>query len=1174
MKLQRFGFLFALLMAFLSAAETPAQTSQGRFSGQVTDASGGVVPNAKVTIENLGTHVKRELQTNSSGEYVASNIDPGFYSLTVEAKGFNKIVRSRVQVEVTNDLKIDFQLKPGEITQTVEVTDEAPLTESTNDVLSGVLSNKAVNELPVQGRDFQNLLTLHPGVQRTPGGGFHSTSSNGNRLDDNNYIIDGADDNDAYWGETVVGDAGVQGTPASLLPLDAITEFTTSENPQADFGAKPGVVVTIGLKSGTDTVHGTAYYFHRNSAFDARNYFNPSPDPFSALLLHQFGASIGGPILKGKWFYFGNYEGVRDKVGNPFAAASPVTVSLATAANPAGDPTRSLVDARNAALADGFTISPLADKLVSEGIFLPNPGGTFDPNSPELIDFDFNNVNRADNLVFKTDYHPNATNTISGRFFYANTNQTEEDTIPVRPEWLSRAIVYTTVLGADWTWTPNSQWQNQAIFGYNTFWEKIAPLDSNVNPGTKWGLDTGVTDPNLQGFPRITPGSLFDYLGGNSSWPLWTTPSRTENFSDTVSHTIGKHSLRFGGNFSHGSVDYFRGSNARGRISFRHLEDFFTGDARSNGELLVGDLKRNVHQNAFAGFFNDDYRITRHLTLNLGLRYDVTLPVKDDRNLIANFVPNEGVVQVGKGIDSPYPTRYNNVSPRFGVAWDVFGNGKTVVRGGGGIIFERPVIRDFINSAGLNFNPSGVNGITPGNGTINSFLRFLSSSDINFTGTGPLFDVAGVGSFCDSEPFDESACDVFGTDPKLRTPYVANWNLNIQQALTPDTLLQVAYVGNRGIKLYSNVDINQPNPTLSAACILGVDGAGPIDAFFNVDYLGCEQAARPFNTNCPVTQTGGLGTGGQCFPSLGFVTILGNKSTSIYHGLQVTLTKRYAHGLYLLAGYTYAHAIDTATDNLAFVPQNSLNYGSERGNGDFDIRHRFTLSATYDIPSIKSPLQLLQGWQVTSILTLEGGEPFTLSDATNDVSATSEFSDRWNISGPTSGIHWTQSSAASSCNTQVQLCFIDPSTFALDPAELHVIGGGDSRCIAAAGNQDAIDQLGNVGCFIEGKTILTPPALGTFGNLGRNTFRGPTLKNLDFSVSKVWKLNEKLKIQVRGEVFNLLNHPNFDVFTLHSDMGDGASLGQVVATPDVGVANPVVGSGGSRHIQLGLKLVW
>src|SRR5579885_2126508 len=344
-------FLLSCIAGVFPLGTSRGQTSQGRISGQVTDSSGASVAKATVTIVNLGTRVQRTLETTATGDYVAPQLEPGTYSITAEAPGFARVVRERVQIEVANDLKIDFQLRPGQLTETVEVKDEAPLTESTNAVLSGVLSNKAINELPLQGRDFQNLLPLHPGVQREPGGGFHSLTSNGLRPDDNNFIIDGATDNDVYYGETVMNDAGISGTPASTLPLDAIQEFNTQEQPQADYGAKPGVVVNIGIKSGTNDLHGTAYYFHRNNAFDARNYFNPAPEPLSALLLHQFGASLGGPIIKDKWFYFANYEGVRNKVGNPYLADSPVTTSLIGRVDPNEfDPVEySIVDAMAAA---------------------------------------------------------------------------------------------------------------------------------------------------------------------------------------------------------------------------------------------------------------------------------------------------------------------------------------------------------------------------------------------------------------------------------------------------------------------------------------------------------------------------------------------------------------------------------------------------------------------------------------------------------------------------------------------------------------------------------------------------------------------------------------------------------------------------------------------------------
>jgi len=1146
MKKYQVCWLLVCCALLVAPYTTFGQSNQGRISGEVTDSSGASIPNASVTIENSATHVKRALATNDDGFYVAPNLEPGLYGITVEAKGFRKVVRKGIQIEVANDLKIDFQLRPGSMNQVIEVNSEAPLTETSNAVLSGVLSNQAINELPLQGRDFQNLLPLHPGVQRDPGGGFHTLTSNGLRPDDNNFIIDGANDNDAYYGETVVNDAGISGTPASTLPLDAIQEFNTQEQPQADFGQKPGVVVNIGIKSGTDQTHGTAYYFHRNAAFDARNFFNPKPQETAALLLHQFGASLGGPILKDKWFYFVDYEGVRDKVGNPYNAYSPVTVSLATPDNPEGDPYSSIVDALNYT-GCGQTPLPAGCSQLSVNLikyFPNNPGYTADPNDPTIINFDFNNVNRSDNLVFKSDYHPNEHHTLSGRFIYANTNQIEEDAVPLRPEWLSQTAPITQVFGLDWTWTPNSKLVNTARFSYNYFYEKIAPVDSNVDP-TTYGLNTGITDPRLFGFPRINPStSYFNYLGGNSSWPLWTTPSRTQNYSDTASYTIGNHTLRFGGVFSDGGVDYLRAGYGRGRVDFHYLPDFLEGNIRS-WELLYGDPARDISQKSWGLFVQDDFRATRHVTLNLGLRYDVTHPIKDSEDRLANYVPDVGIVQVGKGISEPYKTNWADVSPRLGVAWDVFGNGKTVLRSGFGMIFVQPSIRTFMfNGGGLNLNPSGLAGVTPGNGNITSFLvSGADTSYINWTPAGPIFPVndSTLSSCSLNLP-----CNIFGVDQNLKTPYVLNWNLNVQQQLTPNTVLQVAYVANHGVKLYSTIDPNQPDPAISGPCI---DEGN--------DFEACEQSARPLVTNCPVSM-GGLGSGGPCLPYIGFLNYLGNKSTSTYNSLQITLTKRYSRGLYLLAGYTFGHAIDTAgnTSNLGYVPQNSLDYNAEKGSGDYDIRHRFTISATYELPSRKAWGQMLEGWQVTSLATIQTGTPILLYDDDDDLTGTGEGynnagNDRWNISGDPSKLKWSHS---------------DPIPF---------VDASDPACQAVATTQalqDALDYMG--GCYSENGTVIYPNAFYTFGNMGRNIFRGPGFVNWDASVAKTWALTEKLKFQFRTEVFNLLNHPNFAAGSIGGELGDPSSLGLASATPDVQAANPVIGSGGSRHIQFGLKFIW
>jgi hypothetical protein len=1145
------------IFAFASLVSL-AQTYQGRILGSVTDPTGAVVFGAKVTIRNLATGVERALSTNQAGEYVAADLDPGTYAVSVEAAGFRTAEANSVLLQVSRDVRVNLILQPGSVDQKVEVNATDTLVDTVDSTLNGVLENKAINELPLQGRDFQNLLPLHPGVQRTPGGGFQSITSNGNRPDENNFFIDGAVDNDVYYGESVLNEAGIAGTPASFLPLDAIQEFNTQESPTAEYGDKPGVVMNLGIKSGTNTVHGTTYYFTRNSAVDARNYFDPGPSPVSDLIMHQFGVSIGGPIKKDKWFYFVNYEGIRDKVGNPGVYDSPATVSLANQmggiANSDGSPNSasySLPDAIaycQQQIAGPCTPNPLSLKLAQ--LFLPNPGFTLKQSDPAAINFDFDNTNRGDNLIAKTDFHLNEKNVLSARYFYGNSDLIEMDTIPLRPEWRSTTSPTTQVFGVDWVWTPNSRWINDARYSFDSFNEGILPLDHNVNP-TTYGLNTGVTNPLLFGMPRINPGTdAFNYMGGNSGWPLDTTPSKTQNWSDSVAYTAGKHILRFGGQFMYGTVDYFRATEGRGRVDFSDLTDFIAGDPH-RWELLYGDPARNLSMKSFGLFLQDSYRIRPRLTLNYGIRYEVTYPIKDSRNLLANYVPTlpngqpGGVVQVGDGISSPYPMRYNNVSPRLGFAWDIFGTGKTVLRGGSGIIFSQPSIRTFLFSGGgLNLNPTaGALGITPGNGTIDSFLQdSRDTSVINWNNTGPIFPaLSGSGSACSID----SQCFIFAVDPHLKTPYTANWNLNIQQALPGDSMLQLAYVGNHGIDLYSITDPNQvdPNSPLEANC------------------GNCEADGRPLNANCSVAQ-GGLGLGGPCFPYIGFMQLLSNKANSIYHSLQVTYTKRYSHGLYLLAGYTWAHAIDTSTSNTAGVPQNSLDYAAERGNGDFDIRNRFTFSLAYDLPSRKSFAQMLEGWQVTSIVTLEGGEPYTLGDFGDDISLTGEFADRWNITGSPANIHWSPTTP---------IPYVDPSTFTTDSSG-NVIGG-NSQCISAAGS--AVNQLATFGCYVSGNTVLTPPNYGTFGDERRNIFRGPNFRDWDFSISKLWKFNERITMQLRGEVFNILNHPSFDVFSMNNDLSVPAAVGTPIFTPDLGSAsNPVLGSGGSRHIQLGAKLVW
>ena len=357
-------------------------------------------------------------------------------------------------------------------------------------------------------------------------------------------------------------------------------------------------------------------------------------------------------------------------------------------------------------------------------------------------------------------------------------------------------------------------------------------------------------------------------------------------------------------------------------------------------------------------------------------------------------------------------------------------------------------------------------------------------------------------------------------------PYVINWNANVQQAMWKNAALTIAYVGNKGTRLYNIRDINQ-------------------NIFAN-DTAGDEQSSRPF-----VAQ----------FPTLSNIYQLANGADSIYHGLQVTLRQNTTKGLYFVAGYTWAHAIDTSGSNRQFNIQNSYDPASERSNSDSDIRNRFTFALTYELPSKNGFAQLLQGWHVNGIFTAQGGTPIFFYDSSNDISGTGEFNDHWNITGDPSNIHWSKS---------VPIPFIDPGSFTTD-ADGHVVDG-NARCIASAGGQAAVDQLASFGCYVQGGAAITPPAPGTFGNMRRNLVYGPGFVNLDFSVIKDFKFGERFNLQLRGEFFNILNHPNFA--DPDHDLSDGPTVGLAQFTPDIFASNPVIGSGGSRHIQVGAKVIW
>src|ERR1700716_411897 len=428
---------FLLVIYSLSVVyHVAAQSTAGRILGTVTDQSGAAVVSAKVVITDLERGTSRTLTTDEAGAYGAADFTPGNYRIQAEAKGFKTVQRPNAGAEVATDERIDSSPQPGQVSETIIVDENVPLVNTTSATLGGTLSNKEINDLPLNGRNYENLLQLRPGVMRYPGGGFSTTSTNGLRAEDNAYLVDGLFNSEPFSGQGIINGAGIAGDAATMLPIDPIEEFNIQENAPAEYGWKPGAIVNVGLKSGTNHIHGTAFAFGRDGAMEARNYFNPSPNPKLPRTLEQFGGSLGGAIIKDKAFFFGAYEGQRYNVGNSFAGiTSPSMVSMPAAGNyvflPTGDCANSIPDVLKDLHGGGITVSPaslnIAGCTLGPPVTCDGSGFPLNNNPSINITNGFNNDVRVDNVVAKVDFNINARNNINGMFFFGNNSGKVED---------------------------------------------------------------------------------------------------------------------------------------------------------------------------------------------------------------------------------------------------------------------------------------------------------------------------------------------------------------------------------------------------------------------------------------------------------------------------------------------------------------------------------------------------------------------------------------------------------------------------------------------------------------------------------------------------------------------------------------------------------------------------
>lgn len=1148
------GVLGVIALIFFACSPAFPQGNTGRILGVVTDQSGGYVVGANVTVTSVERGTSRNLLTDSAGAYVATGLLPGTYTVRVEAKGFKLFERQNLLLETGKDLNVDVVVQAGATTEVITVTEEAPLVDATSTTLGGTLSNEIINDLPLNGRNYQNLLTLRPGTMIYPGGGPWTQSTNGIRPEDTSYIVDGLTNDEAFMGLSVTNAAAVAGDAATLLPVDSIQEFNTQVNPKAEFGWKPGAITSVGLKSGSNTIHGSAYAFGRSDSFDARNFFDPVGTAKTPVDLEQWGGTFGGAIVKDKLFYFAGFEAQNYTVGNSLPASVPSTVSITNGGGAGcvvlttGNCSNSIPDAEADLTAQGIAVNPLSAYLLQ--FYGPNASqGTAVVNT-------FPNVNDSKNALGKIDYHISEHNYLSGSYFFGNDTLLAMDSATeTQPDFRTNIHSRAQAVSGHWAWTPNSTWANELRGGFTHYTLNIVPDNVDV----KYEITTGLTNPLLGGLPNLRVGS-FSELGGFHNFPKIVGPDKVWDFIDQVSYLKGKHAIKFGGEVRTDLVHQATYRAGRGRIKFDSLEDFLAGivDTNNGAQLLAGDPARDMKQWLFAGYMQDDWRITPRITLNLGLRYEYQGVPTEANDLLGNWEPNVGFEQVGKNISSIYNPDHRNFSPRFGVAWDVTGRGTTILRAGGSIIYDLLSMSTFLSqqntnntvTLGLGTIPTGATIIDsncptgcPGIGNIFATGITLPGSSVNWVnGTTPLYpsDLTSSVQCTSANP-----CSIFAMDRNFRTPYVENWMLGIQHAFSSKLSLDTSYVGNHGTKLPGLYDINQPNV---------LAGTPP-----------------PFATQ---------------YPYLQYINYYSNVYGSTYNGLQTTLTARNYHGLDFVLGYTYSHALDDMSFNWnQFLPENTYNLAAEHASSDFDIRHRFTLSVTYALPEKKGYWQMLEGWQVNTIITLQSAQPWQSFDSVDGFSGNGEFADRWNFLSTTDPTKYGNPNDFKSGGANPIPCYGggacgNPVTTAGN------VNGIPAVCVAGATaiGPAAVASLNAAGyCYIKGNSMLIPNAMGAYGNLGRNVFRDTGFRNADLSITKNFKFHERFNAQFRAEMFNFLNHPNFaNPYGGTSGYGIGATadpsapglFGCGCATPDVASLNPVLGSGSNRAIQLGLKFTF
>jgi Carboxypeptidase regulatory-like domain len=928
--------LYLLMLALAMTQFVSAQTFRGGIAGSVQDSTGAVVPNAKILLLGTDTGYTRETVSTSSGDYSFQDLPLGNYSITVSSPGFQQTKIDKIAVRPGQVFSLDIKVGIAASSEQVEVNAAAVALDTVSSTNNAVVNEKAVANIPLNGRDFTQLLKITPGFN---GAG----SLNGARTNQNNWQIDGADNNDLFHNSEGANQGGVSGIAGVTLPIDAIDQFSVQSQANAEVGRNAGGLVNMVVKSGTNRFHGSAYYFTRNEFFASKSQMLPTSSRKPKIRNNQFGGSLGGPIMHDKLFLFVNYERQKYIIGAQSAATEPTAAWVAQATTLL---TEHDIPVSQTSL-NLLTLWPQGNK--------PSGGATtnnfFDPRPQSGY---------SDNTVGKLDWNLTSRQTLSVRAFIGTGRQLGNAGVNIW-DYYQVAPNHVHNYAITHNWAKTDHLSNQLLAAVNYFGQTFNDNIHNQDIPAL-GLNTGVTNPALFGAPTITITSI-DQVGVT---PPLGRQDYTGMLNDTATFVTGKHQLRLGGEYRRNYMNLLYQRNIRGSFTYdgtaytalhptnnyateadattRSLADFLAGYATS-GSIVYGTLQRDLFLNQWSIFGQDQYQILPNLTLNYGLRWDYSGPVYSTNGTLSNFDPNSptGFAVVGQDVNTLYPRSYTNVAPRFGFSAQA--TNKLVIRGTYGIYYDLPNLNGFFDNR-------------PGNGA-------SVGVQANKTGPSPVFTVSKSSAYqilTDVNPLPSTgAAATFGVstvDPGFRNAYVHNFNLNTQYQLGRNSILQISYVGALGRRLFNLIDINQ-----AAANSTG----------------STQQSTRPYFSK---------------FPSFAAINQYESKAASNFHSLQAMIRTSSFHGLTAQAAYTYGHSLDNVSGTRGFAPQNSLNLSGEYGNADFDTRHTFNAYAVYEVPKFTERWKpLTSGWQGNVFATFYTGKPINIKTSTNN-SGTGEFQDR------------------------------------------------------------------------------------------------------------------------------------------------------------------------------------